>query len=359
MTVDGERARDRPAADRSRTARRVLALNRGLPHDVPDTGSLIVTTGRGALFPRGIRSVESWCIDEQERSRCREEAHRASSPAGEPGSQMAHVLVLGAPDAGGGSAGTWPASWGVRLAERSADTIARYGGARRGPASSRPAARAGGPAPPPAAARASGAARSPPGFPGSPSSPVTRMQGGRERHRAGPREWDDGRGVAVAFAGAVIGLVVLHFVLGMGLSCACSRPTCWWSRRCSRRAEDARGRRRPRWASRWGSWRCRPRPTLFGAELVGAAVLGFLGSCSRDVGWPAQCPVIPCAAFHLFRWANAALPQLLYLVCGVRAGGWAMTLASRPRSRRLYAAAVGLAPRRCIQALARGARVTR
>ncbi|HEX8903674.1 MAG TPA: rod shape-determining protein MreC, partial [Longimicrobiaceae bacterium] len=87
----------------------------------PDTGSLVVTSGDGALFPRGIP------------------VGRVIGEGKEPGgwqrtyfirplvapSQMSHVLVLGSP-AQGQSDQNLAAAWGVRLTNTQvADTSAR------------------------------------------------------------------------------------------------------------------------------------------------------------------------------------------------------------------------------------------
>jgi rod shape-determining protein MreC len=120
MTVDGEtygiaKALDGPGGER------MLALSPVAFHTVPDTGSMVVTSGDGALFPRGIP------------------VGKVAGQGKEPGgwqriyyvrpmvspSQMAHVLVLGEP-AAAPSDQDLAAAWGLRLAEQSvADTSAR------------------------------------------------------------------------------------------------------------------------------------------------------------------------------------------------------------------------------------------
>jgi rod shape-determining protein MreC len=99
----------------------VLALTPVAFHTVPDSGSLVVTSGDGALFPRGIP------------------VGRVTSAGKEPGgwqrtyfirplvnpSQMSHVLVLGAPMQGR-SDQDLASAWGVRLTQAQvADTSAR------------------------------------------------------------------------------------------------------------------------------------------------------------------------------------------------------------------------------------------
>jgi rod shape-determining protein MreC len=100
---------------------RVLALTPVAFHTVPDSGSLVVTSGDGALFPRGIP------------------VGRVIGEGKEPGgwqrtyfirplvapSQMSHVLVLGEPMQGR-SDQDLASAWGVRLTEAQvADTSAR------------------------------------------------------------------------------------------------------------------------------------------------------------------------------------------------------------------------------------------
>jgi len=100
---------------------RVLALTPVAFHTVPDSGSLVVTSGDGALFPRGIP------------------VGRVIGQGKEPGgwqrtyfirplvapSQMSHVLVLGDPQQGRSDADL-AAAWGVRLTQAQvADTSAR------------------------------------------------------------------------------------------------------------------------------------------------------------------------------------------------------------------------------------------
>jgi rod shape-determining protein MreC len=116
---------------------RVLALTPVAFHTVPDTGSLVVTSGDGALFPRGIP------------------VGRVIGEGKEPGgwqrtyfirpmvnpSQMSHVLVLGAPMQGR-SDQDLASAWGVRLTQAQvADTSARAVAPDAATPMARPAAR--------------------------------------------------------------------------------------------------------------------------------------------------------------------------------------------------------------------------
>jgi rod shape-determining protein MreC len=120
MTVEGETYGIAKPVD-GPNGERVLALTPVAFHTVPDSGSLVVTSGDGALFPRGIP------------------VGRVTSAGKEPGgwqrtyfirplvnpSQMSHVLVLGAPMQGR-SDQDLASAWGVRLTQAQvADTSAR------------------------------------------------------------------------------------------------------------------------------------------------------------------------------------------------------------------------------------------
>ncbi|HYJ81017.1 MAG TPA: rod shape-determining protein MreC [Longimicrobiaceae bacterium] len=120
MTVDGEtygiaKPIEGPGGER------MLALTPVAFHTVPDTGSLVVTSGDGALFPRGIpvgkvvgqgKAAGGWQRTYYIRPNV--------TPA-----RMSHVLVLGPP---GGTATdqSLAASWGIRLTDTQvADTSRR------------------------------------------------------------------------------------------------------------------------------------------------------------------------------------------------------------------------------------------
>jgi len=120
MTVEGETYGIAKPVDGPH-GERVLALTPVAFHTVPDTGSLVVTSGDGALFPRGIP------------------VGRVIGEGKEPGgwqrtyfirplvnpSQMSHVLVLGEPMQGR-SDQDLASAWGVRLTQAQvADTSAR------------------------------------------------------------------------------------------------------------------------------------------------------------------------------------------------------------------------------------------
>jgi rod shape-determining protein MreC len=146
MTVDGEtygiaKPVDGPHGERT------LALTPVAFHTVPDTGALVVTSGDGALFPRGIP------------------VGRVIGEGKEPGgwqrtyfirplvnpAQMGHVLVLGDPIPGR-SDQDLALAWGVRLgnaqvSDTTARAVAPDAGAPVNAAAAAPA-----PAPPPAAA---------------------------------------------------------------------------------------------------------------------------------------------------------------------------------------------------------------
>jgi rod shape-determining protein MreC len=120
MTVDGEtygiaQPQDGPGGER------MLALTPVAFHTVPDTGSLVVTSGDGALFPRGIPVGKVAGQGKQEGGWQRTYWIRPNvSP-----SQMSHVLVLGDP-VRAPSDQDLATAWGIRLTETTvADTAAR------------------------------------------------------------------------------------------------------------------------------------------------------------------------------------------------------------------------------------------
>jgi rod shape-determining protein MreC len=120
MTVDGETyGIATPANDQK--GERVLALTPVAFHTVPDTGSMVVTSGDGALFPRGIPVGKVIGEGKQPGGWQRTYFIR---PLVNP-AQMSHVLVLGSPT-GGESDQNLAAAWGVRLTSTQvADTTAR------------------------------------------------------------------------------------------------------------------------------------------------------------------------------------------------------------------------------------------
>ena len=136
MTVEGETYGIAKPVDGPH-GERVLALTPVAFHTVPDSGSLVVTSGDGALFPRGIP------------------VGRVISEGKEPGGwqrtyfirplvsppQMSHVLVLGAPMQGR-SDQDLASAWGVRLTQAQvADTSARAVAPDAATPMARPAAR--------------------------------------------------------------------------------------------------------------------------------------------------------------------------------------------------------------------------
>ena len=136
MTVEGETYGIAKPVDGPH-GERVLALTPVAFHTVPDTGSLVVTSGDGALFPRGIP------------------VGRVIGEGKEPGgwqrtyfirpqvnpSQMSHVLVLGTPTQGR-SDQDLASAWGVRLTQAQvADTSARAVAPDAATPMARPAAR--------------------------------------------------------------------------------------------------------------------------------------------------------------------------------------------------------------------------
>ncbi|HEX8243633.1 MAG TPA: rod shape-determining protein MreC, partial [Longimicrobium sp.] len=120
MTVDGETyGIATPGTDPR--GERVLALTPVAFHTVPDTGSLVVTSGDGALFPRGIPVGKVIGEGKQPGGWQRTYFIR---PLVNP-ARMSHVLVLGNP-AQGQSDQNLAAAWGVRLTQTQvADTSAR------------------------------------------------------------------------------------------------------------------------------------------------------------------------------------------------------------------------------------------
>jgi rod shape-determining protein MreC len=178
MTVDGETYGIAKPVDGPHSER-VLALTPVAFHTVPDTGALVVTSGDGALFPRGIP------------------VGRVIGEGKEPGgwqrtyfirplvnpAQMGHVLVLGDPVAGR-SDQDLAAAWGVRLgnaqvSDTTARAVAPDAAAPVSAAAARPS-----PAPPPAPVRARPrpARRDPtpelPGRPVFPGQPIPPPPGG-------------------------------------------------------------------------------------------------------------------------------------------------------------------------------------
>ncbi|HEX9938926.1 MAG TPA: rod shape-determining protein MreC [Longimicrobium sp.] len=120
MTVDGETYGIATPAD-DPAGERVLALTPVAFHTVPDTGSMVVTSGDGGLFPRGIPVGKVIGQGKQAGGWQRTYYIRPQvNPA-----QMGHVLVLGDPQPGRSDADL-AAAWGVRLMQAEvADTSAR------------------------------------------------------------------------------------------------------------------------------------------------------------------------------------------------------------------------------------------
>ena len=121
MTVDGETYGIAEPVE-GPGGERMLSLSPVAFHTVPDTGSMVVTSGDGGLFPRGIpvgkvvgqgKEAGGWQRTYYIRPMV--------SPA-----QMAHVLVLGEP-VRAPSDQDLASVWGIRLAESAAvaDTSAR------------------------------------------------------------------------------------------------------------------------------------------------------------------------------------------------------------------------------------------
>jgi rod shape-determining protein MreC len=116
---------------------RVLALTPVAFHTVPDSGSLVVTSGDGALFPRGIPVGK--VIGEGKEPGGWQRTYFIR-PLVNP-SQMSHVLVLGAPMQGR-SDQDLASAWGVRLTQAQvADTSARAVAPDAATPMARPAAR--------------------------------------------------------------------------------------------------------------------------------------------------------------------------------------------------------------------------
>ncbi|HEX5727461.1 MAG TPA: rod shape-determining protein MreC, partial [Longimicrobiaceae bacterium] len=121
MTVDGEtygiaRPTDGPGGEK------VLAFSPQAFHTAPDTGAMIVTSGDGAVYPRGV-PVGKVIVGsgKQEGGWQREYLIRPLvTPA-----QMAHVLVLGEPIKAPTDQDL-ASAWGIRLADspRSPDSLA-------------------------------------------------------------------------------------------------------------------------------------------------------------------------------------------------------------------------------------------
>lgn len=142
MTADGETYGIATPMDDPH-GERVLALTPVAFHTVPDTGSLVVTSGDGALFPRGIPVGR--VIGEGKQAGGWQRTYFIR-PLVNP-AQMSHVLVLGNP-VQGQSEQNLAAAWGVRLTQTQvADTSARA----VAPDAATPMVR---PAPPPAPAAA-------------------------------------------------------------------------------------------------------------------------------------------------------------------------------------------------------------
>ena len=120
MTVDGETYGIAKPVDGPR-GERMLALTPVAFHTVPDTGSIVVTSGDGALFPRGIPVGKVVGQGKAEGGWQRTYYIRPNvSPA-----QMSHVLVLGEP-VRAPTDQELAAAWGIRLTETAVtDTSAR------------------------------------------------------------------------------------------------------------------------------------------------------------------------------------------------------------------------------------------
>jgi len=147
---------------------RVLALTPVAFHTVPDTGSLVVTSGDGALFPRGIPVGK--VIGEGKEPGGWQRTYFIR-PLVNP-SQMSHVLVLGDPQQGRSDADL-AAAWGVRLTQAQvADTSARAVAPDAATPMARPAPRQAAPEARPQPRRRPPARRDPtPELPGRPVFP--------------------------------------------------------------------------------------------------------------------------------------------------------------------------------------------
>lgn len=140
------------------------------------------------------------------------------------------------------------------------------------------------------------------------------------------------------FALFVAGLVVLHFVLGVGLGLGVLAPDLLVVALLL-----ASRRMRPGGAAGLGFvlglLEGSATPTLFGAASLGLSVVGYLGSRSRE--WLAGDDPVTMAAY--FFVGTLLYKALLYLVlAGMGAGGSPMALAIPALFASLYAAAVGL-----------------
>ncbi|HEX2204002.1 MAG TPA: rod shape-determining protein MreC, partial [Longimicrobium sp.] len=111
MTVDGETYGIAKAID-GPNGERMLALTPVAFHTVPDTGSMVVTSGDGALFPRGI---PVGMVVGQGKEPGGWQRTYYIRPLVTP-AQMSHVLVLGAP-VRAPSDQDLAAAWGIRLTE--------------------------------------------------------------------------------------------------------------------------------------------------------------------------------------------------------------------------------------------------
>lgn len=148
MTVDGKTwGIAKPDSDPH--GEKVLALTPVAFHTVPDTGSLVVTSGDGALFPRGIPVGK---VIGQGKARGGWQRTYFIRPLVNP-AQMGHVLVLGDP-VPGRSDQDLAAAWGVRLtqnqvADTTAHAVAPDAAAPMAPVQNRPQAPATRPRPRP------------------------------------------------------------------------------------------------------------------------------------------------------------------------------------------------------------------
>lgn len=100
------------APDRGRGGEQLLALTSTALHTVPKLGSVIVTSGSGATYPRGIPI--GTVVDTASEASGWQRIYLIRpfvSPA-----EMTHVLVLGAPKAGATDRDL-AAAWGIRLRE--------------------------------------------------------------------------------------------------------------------------------------------------------------------------------------------------------------------------------------------------
>lgn len=120
MTVDGETYGIAKAVD-GPNGERMLALTPVAFHTAPDTGSMVVTSGDGALFPRGIPVGK---VVGQGKEPGGWQRTYYIRPLVTP-AQMSHVLVLGAP-VRAPSDQDLASAWGIRLTEgQVADTAQR------------------------------------------------------------------------------------------------------------------------------------------------------------------------------------------------------------------------------------------